>query len=337
MKCEEFQSQFSDVLDNRLEAAAAKALDEHLAACFHCREELVGLLECRRLVASLPEVEPPSGFVTRVMAHVHDSARRATYWERLLLPLQIKIPLHATAVILIAVMSVYVYQKEDRQNAPLPTVASDSTSVPQPGPVEDSGTTVRSDEIRNEEKPVQSARKTTRGSQPLRRAEPAPAQTAIERSPETTKEARRSVPIPAQGVAAGIGPSGPAAFREPGLRGFPGAREFSTLGEPVADYELFVRRRPNQEGGRESEAPATRPETDNSSTAAETKTRPEKQSGSIIDVLWYTIPQDRYEQFKKELSGQATIESENVIGAKDKQSSFRSDGPFYVKVIVLSP
>jgi hypothetical protein len=54
-------------------------------------------------------------------------------------------------------------------------------------------------------------------------------------------------------------------------------------------------------------------------------------------VLWYTIPQGRYAQFKEELSAQATIESENVIGAKDKHSSFRSDAPFYVKVIVLSP
>jgi hypothetical protein len=331
MKCEEFQSHFSDVLDNRPEAASAEGLDEHLDACSDCREELAGLLECRRLVASLPAIEPPSGFVSRVMAHVHDSARRPTHWERLFLPLRLKIPLHAAAVMLIAVMSVYVFQQEDRQNVPLPTVGSDS----QPRLI-DNSTTIQPNEVRNEEKPVQSARKTTRGLRPLRRAEPAPARTA-ERSPEATKEPRRSVPIPAQGVAAGIGPSGPAAFREPGLRAFPGEREFSSLGEPVADYELFVRRRPNQDRGRESEGPATRPETDNSSTAGEAETRPEKQSGSIIDVLWYTVPQDRYERFKKELSGQATIESENVIGAKDKQSSFRSDGPFYVKVIVLAP
>jgi hypothetical protein len=131
-------------------------------------------------------------------------------------------------------------------------------------------------------------------------------------------------------------PSGPTAFREPGFRMFPREREFTNLGEPVPDYELFVRRH-SHDTAREPEGQGTGLEAEDSPTVSEATTRPEALSGSIVDVLWYTIPQDRYDQFKKELSAQATIESENVLGAKDKQSSFRADAPFYVKVIVLSP
>jgi hypothetical protein len=336
MNCEEFQSHFSDVLDNGPQAAAAVGLTEHLAVCSACREEFDALMECRRLIATLPVVEPPSGLVTRIMAHVHDSANQPRTWKRLLLPLRVKIPLHATAVVLIAVMSVYLFQKEDRQNAPLSTGATDLPSGAQPAaPADPSNASAASDQ-RSEEKAIESAPRARRSSPPVRRNHPATRETARERPPEAAKEAKRSVPIPAQGVSASMRPYGLGTFREPGFRTFPREREFTNLGEPVADYELFVRRRPDP-SARESDADAGGAETETSSRTAEPTSRPGTPSDTVIDVLWYTIPQDRYDQFKKDLSAQATIESEVVLGAKDKHSSFRFDAPFYVKVIVLSP
>jgi hypothetical protein len=335
MNCAEFQFHFSDVLDNGPQAAAAAGLNEHLAACSACRKEFDALMECRRLIAGLPAVEPPAGFVTRIMAHVQDSPNHRRTWKHLFLPLRVKIPLHAMAVVLIAVMSVYLFQKED-QNARLATATADLPSVAQPAAPADSGSALEPSDQRSDEKATESAPQPRRSSPPVRRTQPAVREPAKQRTPEPAKQAKRSVPIPAQGVASSMRPSGLGTFREPGFRTFPRERELINLGEPVPDYELFVRRRPHQ-GSRESDAQTREAQTEDSPTAAEATTWPETQSDSITDVLWYTIPQGRYEQFKKDLSAQANIESENVIGAKDKQSSFRADAPFYVKVIVLSP
>jgi hypothetical protein len=332
MNCEEFQSQFADVLDHGPEWSGAKPIEEHLAGCSICREELEGLLECRRLIASLPEIEPPFGFVSRIMGHVNDSAKGARAWKRFFLPLRVKIPLQAAAVAVIAVMSVYVYQREERQNPPLPTVASVAPSAAPADTAAGSGAAVQS--VTGTEIPQKPARRTRvaprqLGSSP--RINASPAETTADPLPQPTKqEIRRTVPIPAQGVVAAMGPSAPS-------RAFRADREFSNLGQPVPDYELFVRRRSNQERDQEPDTQAKRADGESSSKPTEPNRRTETQAASVVDVLWYTIPQDRYDDFKKELSTQATIESENAVGAKDKQSSFRADGPFYVKVIVLSP
>src|SRR4029434_3750635 len=46
---------------------------------------------------------------------VRKAANPPSIWERLFLPLRIKIPLEATAVVLIAVLAAYIYQKEPLQ------------------------------------------------------------------------------------------------------------------------------------------------------------------------------------------------------------------------------
>jgi hypothetical protein len=50
------------------------------------------------------------------MARVHEAEHPPSLWERLFWPLRIKIPLQATAVVLIAVLAAYVYQKEPLQH-----------------------------------------------------------------------------------------------------------------------------------------------------------------------------------------------------------------------------
>jgi len=49
------------------------------------------------------------------MAAVREAANPPSLWERLFLPPRIKIPLQATAVVLIAVLAAYIYQKEPRE------------------------------------------------------------------------------------------------------------------------------------------------------------------------------------------------------------------------------
>lgn len=115
MNCAEVQRYLSDFLDKSLDNERVRAIEDHLAACSWCSEEMASLAECRRLVFGLPAVELPVGFTNRVMARVREAANPPNLWERLFLPLRIKIPLQATAVVLIAVLVVYIYQKEPLQ------------------------------------------------------------------------------------------------------------------------------------------------------------------------------------------------------------------------------
>jgi hypothetical protein len=123
MNCVEAQKHFADLLDDSRDERLRK-INDHLAACARCQQELAAVAACQRLVSALPPVEPPAGFTTRVMAEVRDTAdHRSTVWQRLFLPVQSRLPLHATAVVLISVLAVFIYQKESRQRQLTTTVA----------------------------------------------------------------------------------------------------------------------------------------------------------------------------------------------------------------------
>ncbi len=111
MNCLEARKYFANLLDHSSDERLRK-VNDHLAACARCRQELAAVAACRRLVSALPPVEPPAGFTSRVMAEVRDTAHRSNLWQRLFSPLQLKLPLQATAVVLIGVLAVFIYQKE---------------------------------------------------------------------------------------------------------------------------------------------------------------------------------------------------------------------------------
>jgi hypothetical protein len=121
MNCVEAQKHFTDLLDHSREERLRK-VNDHLAACARCRQELAAVAACQRFVSALPPVEPPAGFTTRVMAEVRDTAHRPKLWQRLLSPVQIKLPLQATAVVLIGVLAFFIYQKESGQRQSTTTI-----------------------------------------------------------------------------------------------------------------------------------------------------------------------------------------------------------------------
>ncbi len=55
------------------------------------------------------------------------------------------------------------------------------------------------------------------------------------------------------------------------------------------------------------------------------------------ETLWLTIPQSRYDQFKKELSSLGTIESESQAASTKKALGSESDAPLRVKLTILPP
>ncbi len=334
MKCEEVQSHFSDYLEKTAEGPRAKGIENHLTGCPICREEFSGLLQCRELIAGLPAVEPPLGFTTRVMTHIADMGQSTTFWTRLFVPLKIKVPLEATAVMLIAVLSLYIYQSQTPNNVTAPALSHNSTSTnakvtemphaaAQPAAIEKNQTKPLP-QAANKDKPITRATATT-GSAKVAAASDSPR--------EGTAETRRSFPIPVQGIVAGTGLGADMAMpRQRTFRLFPTERELPNLGEPVPDYELYVRVGTRRSRNVDTAGNATQK---SASSGSESTGLPNLQPSSVLNILWYSVRPEEYEQLKSELATQATIESEIPVGIKEREWSFRADGPLYVKVTVL--
>jgi hypothetical protein len=115
MNCEEVQKYLLDFVEESVDVERFREIASHLAACEICSDEMAGLAECQRLVATLPAVEPPINFTARVMAEVREAARPPSFWKHWFLPLKTKLPLQATALVLIAVLAAYIYRKEPLQ------------------------------------------------------------------------------------------------------------------------------------------------------------------------------------------------------------------------------
>jgi len=112
-ECEEIQVWLSDYLEGTLESGRHRAVEDHLYLCPICQAVADDLAESIKSVASLPSVDPPPGFTQKVMAQVREEAARPSLWERIFQPLSIKVPIHATAVVLVGVLAVYLYQKSE--------------------------------------------------------------------------------------------------------------------------------------------------------------------------------------------------------------------------------
>ncbi len=112
-ECEEIQAWLSDYLEGTLESGRHRAVEDHLYLCPNCLAVADDLAESIKSVASLPSVDPPPGFTQRVMTQVREEAARPSLWERIFQPFSIKIPIHATAVVLVGIFAVYLYQKSE--------------------------------------------------------------------------------------------------------------------------------------------------------------------------------------------------------------------------------
>ena len=120
MNCVDARKHFADLLDHSRDERLRK-VNDHLTACDRCTEELAAHAACQHLVSGLPPVDPPVGFTTRVMAEAREIAHRPSLWEQLFSRIP-KIPLQATAVVVIGILAVFIYRKELRQPEWTPTV-----------------------------------------------------------------------------------------------------------------------------------------------------------------------------------------------------------------------
>jgi hypothetical protein len=111
MSCHDAREALSAFLDDELGPGERREVEAHLEGCAECRRELEGL---RQTVALLRDVQParaPVGFVDRVVA----TARPRPWYRRVtaavLLPLSVKLPAEATAILMVALLAAYVFER----------------------------------------------------------------------------------------------------------------------------------------------------------------------------------------------------------------------------------
>jgi len=357
MNCEEVQAQLLEYLDKSLDRISTKHLEIHLSSCPPCRAEADSLADCVRQIAALPIVDPPLGFAQRVMAHAREIDLSPSIWQRLALFMQNQIPLQAAAVVLIAIFSAFLYQKIDSkssapatQMAVLTDAAEKAKTIPQP----ESTSTAASKPVK-ESRPNTAQKNTT---SPAVAPPSAPSQPARKTDTENVSEGRletpKRAPISVQEVATGrenrlIGDNftfGALPFggsRQSSLRSAPMAlnEPMFSINEPSADVEFVVRRRPAQrrDSAETDNLESTRKSAEAEASPAAAAMRRAAPSpflsGMIVETRWFTVAPEHFEQFKKDLTAQALVESETPTAKQEKEFSQKSDRPLAVKVVIL--
>lgn len=135
MNCQQAQRRLSEYLDKSLDPASHRSIESHLAACSQCCAEAELLAGCIRRIAALSEVEPPIGFAQRVIAHVKEIESKPSFWEGLLFPFKANLPMQATALILVGIIAVYIFDPEPQTKRIAPSQQMFASTETEQSPV----------------------------------------------------------------------------------------------------------------------------------------------------------------------------------------------------------
>jgi hypothetical protein len=358
MNCEEVAKHLTEYLDKNLDMAMTTRVATHVISCAHCRAESNELADCIQQVATLPLLEPPLGFAQRVMAHVRDSEPKASLWQRLIVPLTGGIPVRATAMAVIAIFAVVLYQNEPalKQNPDvnLALKSASPTPIKENEPPAPTAARQASETGQKTVAPVRApadltkrsiAETSPRASSPaespqLQPATPAPSRGELETTAEEKKEVFRRPPLRVQEVTtardSGFIFGDRRSFTGPPAAPIGLERPIS-LGDRVADFEFVVRRRSPQR--RDTIENLSSPEAEESpATARRPSTMPQAGRArieSIAEIRFYDVAPEHFEIFRKELATEANIESEPKVSGKEIEAAKQADRQLLVKVTIL--
>jgi hypothetical protein len=125
MNCHDARERLSDVIDDVLGAPDRALVQAHLDGCPDCRRELERLHATVSLLSRVERPRAPVGFVDRVMAAAHPVASYRRLGRSLFVPLGIKLPAGAAAMVMIAVLGVFLLQgTPEMQDAARPDLQS---------------------------------------------------------------------------------------------------------------------------------------------------------------------------------------------------------------------
>jgi len=136
MNCHDASARFSDLRDGRLSGVGRTELEGHLAVCPACWQEWAHFQETIEALHGLTPVAPSPGFAARVRAQIETPPWHRRLVRRLFVPWQVKLPLEAGALVLLAIGTVLIYQRspEMRQVVERPGPQQPAVPVePEPG------------------------------------------------------------------------------------------------------------------------------------------------------------------------------------------------------------
>jgi hypothetical protein len=116
MECHDVRKNLSAYLEGTVSPGDRELIDQHLASCRACSKVLYELNRTAEVLRHLKEVEPPPGMKQKIMARVREEAEpKKGFIQKFFYPLHIKVPLEAFAMVLIAVIAVYVFKTVEPQ------------------------------------------------------------------------------------------------------------------------------------------------------------------------------------------------------------------------------
>lgn len=307
MNCDQVQEQLCEYIDGRMDAPTGAELAAHLKGCADCSEIAASLRSTVDMVAAEAQIEPPIGFTTRVMAHVQEQALEPTGWQRWAAWVRSNFPLQAAAVVLVAVLGVLLYQKQNSQTEKPPEQMvqrnEEQTKLPAAEkPAPDMAAPLNA--------PPADVRKDS-GSLAQRQVQ------------EADQDRRRG-----SGGASALAPAAPSSSAESDdvdreivvrLRDTPG--EAKSLADRLEPSAL-----------RKERGSSLPPDVQKSIAEARGRAR---QSGAP-QVVWLNFPIDAYEQFTQDLAASGVVES-NVAHRSQIAAAARAGGNIRVKVTILAP
>jgi anti-sigma factor RsiW len=119
MECTRTWDLLSSYLDGDLSDREQEGIADHIRQCSRCAEEERALRETLTLLRALPAEAAPPELLKGVRLRIGEKTA-VPLWKKLFLPVHIKIPLEAAAVVLVFLL-VYGIQKEMPATTPVPS------------------------------------------------------------------------------------------------------------------------------------------------------------------------------------------------------------------------
>ena len=133
MNCHDARERLSDFIEEALGPAELAELRSHLTGCPDCSRELEQLRATLSLLSRVERPRAPVGFVDRVMAATHPVPWYSRLGRWLFLPLGRKLPAEAAAMVMVAVLGVFLLQRTpEMKDAARPELQSPASRIEAP-------------------------------------------------------------------------------------------------------------------------------------------------------------------------------------------------------------
>ena len=111
MTCDEARALFSARADDAITPDEVTRLDTHLGGCAECRAEWARFARTISLVRGIEPARAPVGFVDRVLQAARPEPWPLRLVRHVFMPMRVKLPVEAAAVMLIAGLAVMIFQR----------------------------------------------------------------------------------------------------------------------------------------------------------------------------------------------------------------------------------